>query len=37
MTTPKKTIAARVLDGHKIAYELKPYEVDESDLSALMP
>ena len=34
MTTPKKTIAARVLDGHKIAYELKPYEVDESDLSA---
>lgn len=34
MTTPKKTIAARVLDGHKIAYELRPYEVDESDLSA---
>ena len=34
MTTPKKTIAARVLDGHKIAYELKPYEVDESELSA---
>jgi len=34
VTPPKKTTAARVLDGHKIAYELRSYEVDESDLSA---
>lgn len=29
-----KTNAARLLDQMKIAYELIPYEVDESDLSA---
>ena len=28
-----KTNAARLLDRAKIAYELIPYEVDESDLS----
>jgi Cys-tRNA(Pro)/Cys-tRNA(Cys) deacylase len=30
----KKTNAARYLDGLKIYYELREYEVDESDLSA---
>ncbi|NDV45546.1 Cys-tRNA(Pro) deacylase [Paludibacter sp. 221] len=30
-----KTNAARLLDKNKIAYELIPYEVDESDLSAI--
>ncbi len=30
----QKTNAARILDRMKIAYELIPYEVDESDLSA---
>ena len=30
----KKTNAARILDGLKISYEIKTYEVDESDLSA---
>lgn len=30
-----KTNAARILDQHKITYELIPYEVDESDLSAI--
>ena len=30
----KKTNAARILDGLKISYELREYEVDESDLSA---
>ena len=30
-----KTNAARLLDKDKIAYELIPYEVDESDLSAV--
>lgn len=30
-----KTNAARILDGKKIMYELIPYEVDESDLSAV--
>ncbi len=30
-----KTNAARLLDKAKIAYELLPYEVDESDLSAV--
>jgi Cys-tRNA(Pro)/Cys-tRNA(Cys) deacylase len=30
-----KTNAARMLDKAKIAYELIPYEVDESDLSAV--
>lgn len=30
-----KTNAARLLDRAKIAYELIPYEVDESDLSAV--
>jgi Cys-tRNA(Pro)/Cys-tRNA(Cys) deacylase len=30
----KKTNAARILDQHKIAYELVEYEVDESDLGA---
>jgi Cys-tRNA(Pro)/Cys-tRNA(Cys) deacylase len=34
MSAPKKTTAARVLDGLGVRYELKPYEVDESDLSA---
>jgi len=34
VTSPKKTNAARVLDALGIAYELRPYEVDESDLSA---
>lgn len=29
-----KTNAARILDGAKIAYDLREYEVDESDLSA---
>ena len=29
-----KTNAARLLDKAKIAYDLIPYEVDESDLSA---
>jgi Cys-tRNA(Pro)/Cys-tRNA(Cys) deacylase len=31
---PKKTNACRVLDELGIAYELRSYEVDESDLSA---
>jgi Cys-tRNA(Pro)/Cys-tRNA(Cys) deacylase len=30
----KKTNAVRILDQHKISYELVEYEVDESDLSA---
>lgn len=30
-----KTNAARILDAEKIKYELKSYEVDESDLSAI--
>lgn len=30
----KKTNAARILDGLKISYELREYEVDENDLSA---
>jgi Cys-tRNA(Pro)/Cys-tRNA(Cys) deacylase len=30
----QKTNAARILDRMKISYELIPYEVDESDLSA---
>lgn len=30
-----KTNVARLLDAAKIAYELIPYEVDESDLSAI--
>ena len=30
----EKTTAARLLDRAKIAYELVPYEVDESDLAA---
>jgi len=30
-----KTNAARLLDKNKISYELIPYEVDESDLSAI--
>ena len=34
MSPPKKTTAARVLDGLGVRYELKPYEVDEADLSA---
>lgn len=29
-----KTNAARILDRHKVAYELIPYVVDESDLGA---
>ena len=31
----KKTNAARILDGLGISYEIKTYEVDESDLSAV--
>ena len=31
----KKTNAARILDGLAIAYEIKTYAVDESDLSAV--
>lgn len=31
----QKTNAARILDRLKITYELVPYEVDESDLSAV--
>ena len=31
----KKTNACRILDKHKIGYEVIEYEVDESDLSAL--
>ncbi len=31
----QKTNAARLLDSKKIKYELVPYEVDESDLSAI--
>ncbi|MBR2146927.1 MAG: Cys-tRNA(Pro) deacylase, partial [Muribaculaceae bacterium] len=30
----QKTNAARLLDRAKVPYELVPYEVDESDLSA---
>ena len=30
-----KTNVARLLDKAKVAYELVPYEVDESDLSAV--
>jgi len=30
----KKTNVARILDGLKISYELREYQVDESDLSA---
>ncbi|MDR3704440.1 MAG: Cys-tRNA(Pro) deacylase [Paludibacteraceae bacterium] len=32
---PHKTNAARILDQQKIAYELIPYEVDETDLGAI--
>lgn len=35
MGKTKKTNAARILDGLGIAYELKTYAVDESDLSAV--
>jgi len=31
----QKTNVARLLDSHHIAYDLIPYEVDESDLSAV--
>lgn len=34
-TKINKTNAARLLDKAKVAYELIPYEVDESDLSAV--
>lgn len=34
MAKLQKTNAARILDQRKIAYELIPYEVDESDLGA---
>ncbi len=34
MKATPKTNAARLLDAAKIQYELVPYEVDESDLSA---
>ena len=30
----KKTNAARLLDSHKIPYELIPYQVEETDLGA---
>jgi len=33
--TPSKTNAARFLDGLGIAYELRPYEVDPDDLTAI--
>jgi Cys-tRNA(Pro)/Cys-tRNA(Cys) deacylase len=32
---PAKTNAARLLDGLNIAYELRPYEVDPEDLTAI--
>ena len=32
---PEKTNAARLLDGLHIGYELRAYDVDESDLSAI--
>jgi len=35
MKAKKKTNAARILDRLKIAYEIKEYEVDENDLSAV--
>ena len=35
MGKTKKTNAARILDGLGIAYELKTYAVDETDLSAV--
>ena len=35
MTKIKKTNAARILDKLKIPYEIKTYEVDEEDLSAV--
>ncbi|NDV78226.1 Cys-tRNA(Pro) deacylase [Dysgonomonas sp. 511] len=31
----EKTNAVRILDKHKIGYQLIPYQVDESDLSAI--
>lgn len=34
MVTVKKTNAARLLDQHKISYQLIPYVVDENDLCA---
>jgi Cys-tRNA(Pro)/Cys-tRNA(Cys) deacylase len=34
MSTPKKTNACRLLDQRALPYELRSYEVDESDLSA---
>lgn len=34
MGKTNKTNAARLLDQHKISYELIPYEVDENDLGA---
>jgi Cys-tRNA(Pro)/Cys-tRNA(Cys) deacylase len=33
--TPSKTNAARLLDGLKISYELRSYEVDPEDLTAI--
>ena len=35
MSKLKKTNAARILDNLKIPYEIKTYEVDENDLSAV--
>ena len=32
---PAKTNAARVLDSLNISYELRPYEVDPEDLTAI--
>ena len=34
MSKISKTNAARLLDQHKVVYELIPYEVDETDLGA---
>jgi Cys-tRNA(Pro)/Cys-tRNA(Cys) deacylase len=34
-TQPPKTNAARLLDSLNIAYELRPYEVDPNDLTAV--
>lgn len=35
MKTPAKTNAARLLDGLNISYELRSYEVDPDDLTAI--
>ncbi|HMH15974.1 MAG TPA: Cys-tRNA(Pro) deacylase [Edaphobacter sp.] len=35
ISTPSKTNAARLLDSLNITYELRPYEVDPEDLTAI--